>query len=64
MKKRIYLIVNGHYPTIHQTIDEANKYLEDIPATAIKFYCSFSNKDFKENFANCVFFQVLKNKIR
>ncbi len=60
-KKQAYLITDGGYPTIHKNEKEAEHYITLIRDTnkASKklkaMYCLFSDKDFKESFANCIF---------
>jgi len=61
MKKQAYLIIEGKFPTIHKNEKEANHYITFIRDTdkahkKLKgMFCLFTEKDFSEGFANCVF---------
>ena len=61
MKKQAYLIIEGMFPTIHKNEKEANHYITFVRDTnkATKklkgMFCLFTDKDFKEGFANCIF---------
>jgi len=59
--KKAYLVIEGKYPTIHKNEKEAGHYVTFVRDTdkahkKLKaMFCLFSEKDFKEKFANCVF---------
>lgn len=61
MKKRIYLIIEGYSPTIHDNEKEAKHYVTFVRDTSkahqkLKaLYCIFTDKDLSECFANCNF---------
>ncbi len=63
-KKRAYLFIEGMFPTIHKNEKEAKHFAEFVRDTdkahsKLKaMYCLFSEKDFKESFANCCFFSI------
>ncbi len=64
MKKQAYLVIEGLYPTIHKNEKEASHYLTFVRDTdkASKklngMVCMFTDKDFKEGFANCTFKKI------
>ena len=61
-KTRIYLIIDGLYPTIHGNIKEAKESRDICNNGKLKkrtaMYCEFTEKDFKEGFANCQFKKI------
>ena len=59
-KKKIFLLVNGLFPTIWNSKEKAYGYYEKVGMSREALYCEFSEKDIEENFCNCVFFTLLK----
>jgi hypothetical protein len=61
MKKKVFLLIDGMFPTIHQNEKEANHYITFVRDTSkahknLKaMFCLFSDKDLSEGFANCKF---------
>lgn len=60
-KKKVYLVIEGAYPTIHENEKEAKHYVTFVRDTSkahqkLKaLYCLFSDKDFSEGLCNCIF---------
>lgn len=62
--KKIYLIIEGKLPTIHKSEKEAGHYVTFVRDTDTKhsklkaMFTTFSPKDLKEGFLNCVFKKI------
>lgn len=55
---KIYLIVDGKYPTIHKDIEEAKEYRNNNFSKQTAMYCEFKQKDLKEGFCDCQFKKI------
>jgi hypothetical protein len=61
MKKRVFLIIESKFPTIHDNEKEARNYVTFVRNTDKQhqklkaLYCLYSDKDLSEGFANCNF---------
>lgn len=61
MKKRVFLIIESKYPTIHDNEKEARSHVTSVrnfnkQSQKLKaLYCLYSDKDLSEGFANCNF---------
>ncbi len=54
--KQVFLIVDGLFPTIWPDLREAKLYLAGFekPSQMNAMYFEYTEKDFKENFCNCI----------
>lgn len=62
--KKTYLLIETKFPTIHKNKKEAEHYVTFVRGTdkahsKLKaLYCDFTEKEFKEKFANCIFYSI------
>jgi hypothetical protein len=61
LEKRIFLIIEGYKPSIHENKKEAEHFVNFVRDTSkdhknLKaMYCSYSGKEISEGFSDCIF---------
>lgn len=60
MKTHVVLFIDGGYPTLHKTVQEAFDFFKSFPRSKAALYTTCTEKDFSEGFANCLFKRFTK----